>query len=166
MRSSTNACLFIIIADLSIRWNQHRRRIKRAISVYDHGFRSRQGVNARVVFPVNRTSDFIQDDRFVYAFVTAAFYSADFTQEWYDPSGICIRTRLVMQMHCFALHALIRLHVADTGAATRFGVWRMDLLVDGFRLYSDYFTLTSVITQEITGTLMSPNRALLVHTAI
>src|SRR5208337_4962906 len=34
------------------------------------------------------------------------------------------------------------------GEATQLGVWRVDLLADGFRLYSDYFSVIPIIMQE------------------
>jgi len=40
------------------------------------------------------------------------------------------------------------LDVAGNAAATKFGLWRMDLSTDNFQLYSDYFYITPIMTQE------------------
>lgn len=120
-----------------------------SVYVYDHGFAKQLLYVHGNIVPVNRTSSFTQDDLHVYAFMSAAFYSANFTQYWYDPSGN-LYYHYSRQAECVATPCSLSstLTVAGTSAATRFGLWRMDMLADGQRLFSDYFSLASVITQN------------------
>src|SRR5208337_3800709 len=37
---------------------------------------------------------------------------------------------------------------AGSPPAARTGTWRLDLLADGYRLYSDYFSILPVLTQD------------------
>lgn len=121
-----------------------------AVMVYDHGLAKQVSWTERGHFnPGNKTSSFTQNDTFVYAYVTAALYHANLTWQWYDPTGQLYSNR-TDQVQCAVAPCTFVYHfpVKDNLASTRFGLWRMDLLADGFRLYSDYFSLTPVITQE------------------
>ncbi len=122
-----------------------------AIVVYDHGLA--EGVKwtqqGKPVF-LNRTSTFTQDEASVYAFVQAAFYTANFTWEWFTPTGELYANQSSGQQECITTPCtlLTRISLRDTYAATQIGAWRMDLLADGFKVYSEYFSISSVITED------------------
>jgi hypothetical protein len=122
------------------------------VLVYDHGFA--KGIeyaprNGNVI-PINKTSVFTQDDLRVYAYVTAALYNASFTWQWFDPSGQLYlnRTNFVQCQASPCTFVFYSFFVAGRPAAARAGTWRLDLLADGYRLYSDYFSILPVLTQD------------------
>jgi hypothetical protein len=121
-----------------------------AVIVYEHGFAKKinQGRNA---VRVDMTTDFTQDDEYVYSYVRAGFYSANLTWKWYDPEGelyqVTSYEKDCITIPCYYLQSL---SIARTPAAIRFGTWRMELLADGFLLYTDFFTLKPVITEDQT----------------
>jgi hypothetical protein len=121
-----------------------------AIIVYDHAFAKqlRWTANGHIT-PVNQTSSFTQDDQVVYAYAQATFYSANFTWEWYDPNGQLYKND-TFQAQCDTSPCYVSssLWFGNSAAATKFGLWRMDLLADDFHLYSDYFYITPIMTQE------------------
>jgi hypothetical protein len=121
-----------------------------AILVSDHAFakKIRWTANGHLA-PVNQTSSFTQDEKEIYAYAQATFYSANFTWEWYDPTGQLYQNN-TSQVQCDTSPCYVSssLSVAGTAAATKFGLWRMDLSADNFLLYSDHFYLTPIMTQE------------------
>jgi hypothetical protein len=122
----------------------------RGIQVYDYGFVKEVSWTARGQIVLgNKTSSFTQDDRFVIAYVTAAFYATDLTSQWYDPTGQLYYNQTI-QADCAVSPCtfLFWLTVANSAPATTPGLWRMDLLVDGFKLYSAYFSITPVIIEN------------------
>lgn len=121
-----------------------------AAIVYEHGLAKHVDWGHRGhVIPENQSTTFTQDDPFVYAYATVALYTANLTWQWYDPTEQLYRSRVApvecAVSPCTFIDSIL---MATSYAATKFGVWRIDLLVDGFRLYSDYFRLTPVINQE------------------
>jgi len=121
-----------------------------AVIVYNHGFVTQYNRTQNGNFiPLNRTSSITQDAPFVNAYVTAGLYAANFTWQWYDPTGQPFYNRTdPVQCVISPCTFVSYFPVAGTGAATRFGLWRMELLANGFPLYSDYLSITPVITQE------------------
>ena len=122
-----------------------------SIVVYDHGFAEgvRWTQKGKPVF-LNRTSTFTQDDESIYAFVQAAFYTANFTWEWFTPTGELYANQTSGQQQCVTTPCtlLTRIGLRYTDASAQIGEWRMDLLADGSKVYSDYFSITSVITED------------------
>ncbi|HKM76087.1 MAG TPA: DUF4129 domain-containing protein [Candidatus Bathyarchaeia archaeon] len=121
-----------------------------AITIYDHGFVNQIDVTRGRFNPVNKTTTFTQDTPGIYAYVTAALYSANLTWLWYAPSGQLYFNRTV-QADCSQSPCTFFTSVYFAGkssAAAMLGTWRVDLIAGGSRLYSDYFSLTPVITQE------------------
>lgn len=117
-----------------------------AIIVYAHGFAKgmQHEPNGNVV-PLNKTSSFTQDDK-VYAYVTATLTSANFTWAWYDPTGQLYLNQTT-QAECVISPCTLAFELGYV-PATKLGLWRLDLLANGYKLYSDYFTVTPVITQD------------------
>jgi len=128
--------------------NQARAAPFVAIIVYAHGFA--KGIkyerNGNVA-PVNVTSTFTQDDPGVYAYVTAALTSANLTWIWSDPTGQVYLNRTT-QEDCVISPCTFGFYVGNIPATAKFGLWRLDLLANGYKLYSDYFSITPVITQD------------------
>ena len=126
-------------------------RASAAVLVYDYGFVKQVSYTQRGhIVLSNETSTFTQDDRFVIAYVTAALYEANLTSQWYDPTDQMVYNQTI-QAECETIPCtyLFYLSVAnDSATATRFGFWRMDLLADGFKLYSAYFSITPVIIED------------------
>jgi hypothetical protein len=122
-----------------------------AIILYDHGLAKQFSVTRNGHFvPINKTSTFTQDDSYVRAYFTATLSSANITWQWYDPTGQLYRERTDQDQctisPCFFLFTLT---IADNiPVATSFGLWTLDVLANGFPLYSDHFTLIPIITQE------------------
>lgn len=100
--------------------------------------------------PVNVTNSFSQDDQYAYAF-TEAFYSrTNFTWQWYEPDGKLYRTAsAVFDCGGNSCPFYDRISIQGSDAADKIGTWRMDLLADGAVLYSDDFTLSSVIVEQL-----------------
>lgn len=120
-----------------------------AIVVYDHEFDKQMRWSRGHLVPGNKTSSFTQDDDFVYAYLQAAFYSANFTWQWFDPDGQLYRN-FTQQATCESTPCAFvsAISLRDTEAAVRLGTWRLDFLADGFRLYSDSFSVTPIITES------------------
>lgn len=119
-----------------------------AITVLEHGF-AKQIVQGRNYVPVDKTADFTQDDAYVYSYLSAAFYSANLTWKWYDPNGqLYSSTSRDSECETTPCWFSESLQIASTPAAVRFGVWRMELLADGYPLYSDQFSIRPVITED------------------
>lgn len=126
-------------------------RVSAAVLVYDYGFakQARWSQQGHIVLS-NKTSSFTQDDRSVIAYLSAALYAANLTSQWYDPNGQMVYNQTI-QAECATSPCtfLFYLPVAnDSATATKLGLWRMDLLADGFKLYSDYFSITPVIIED------------------
>jgi hypothetical protein len=126
-------------------------RAAAAVLVYDYGFAKQASWTQRGhIVLSNKTSVFTQDDRFVIAYVSAALYAANLTSQWYDPTGQMVYNDTT-QAECETTPCtfLFYLSVAnDSATGTRFGLWRMALLADGFKLYSAYFSITPVIIED------------------
>ena len=124
-------------------------RASPAIIVLEHAFAKnyRYTSNGNIVL-INRTSSFTQDDPVVYAYIKATFYSANFTWNWYAPSGELYSSNSYTT-DCVAspCDKLASLRIQGTEAAIIPGLWRLDLLDDGSLIYSDYFSLTTITTQ-------------------
>jgi hypothetical protein len=119
-----------------------------AVKVYDYGFTNNyKYVGSHVVF--NKSSTFTQDDRFVIAYVTAALYEANLTARWYDPTGQLYYNQ-TYQEECDTTPCTFFFYLAVTyqPAAARLGLWRMDLLAAGFKLYSAYFSITPITIED------------------
>jgi hypothetical protein len=122
----------------------------RGVQVYDYGFVKQVSWTPRGQIVLgNKTSSFTQDDRFVIGYVTAAFYQSVLTSQWYDPTGQLYYNQTI-QADCATSPCtfLFWLTVADSTPATRPGLWRMDLLADGYKLYTAYFSITPVIIED------------------
>jgi hypothetical protein len=119
-----------------------------AIAVLDHAFAKnvKWASNGNMIL-INRTSTFTQDDQIIYAYVKATFYSANLTWNWYDPSGQ-LRQSNSYTANCVAspCDEDASLWISDE-VATSPGRWRLDFLAGGSLIYSDYFLLTTVITE-------------------
>lgn len=123
--------------------------------MYDHGLVKQFNSTSRGKFvPINKTSSFTQDDAFVYAYFTAALYTANITWQWYDPSGQLYNERTT-QVKCAVSPCTFvsSLTLAGSGiypapAAMRFGLWRLNVLADGNPLYSEAFSVNQVINEE------------------
>jgi len=119
-----------------------------AITVLEHGL-AKGIIYGNNYVPVDKTADFTQDDTYVYSYLSAAFYSANLTWKWYDPSG-ALYSSTSRDSECITTPCWFSesLQIADSPAAVRFGVWRMELLADGYPLYLDRFTIRPVITED------------------
>jgi len=125
-------------------------RVSAAVLVYDYGFAKQVTYTSRGhIILGNETSTFTQDDRFVIAYLSAALYAANLTAQWYEPTGHLYYNQ-TEQVECEASPCtfIFYLSVANGAAGTMFGLWRMDLLADGFKLYSAYFSITPVIIED------------------
>lgn len=120
-----------------------------AVLLYDHGFAKDIARIHGNLLPLNVTSTFTQDDVAVYAFVHIAFYSANLTWLWYDPSGHLYYSEGDVQ-ECTSTVCGFEsgIVVGNYLPAARVGLWMLNLLVDGNLLYSDHFLLNPVIRQE------------------
>jgi len=125
-----------------------------AVHVYTHGLskQAKWALNGNFI-PI-KASNFTQDDVAVYAYFQAALYSANITWQWYDPTGQLYSNRTT-QAQCQASPCTFvqGLTLAGTGiypapAATKYGLWRLVVLANGYALYSDVFSVNPVITEE------------------
>jgi len=120
-----------------------------AIVVFDHGMAKGIVYATRGhIVPVNKTNSFTEDDRFAYAFFTAALSSANVTWLWYDPNGQLFLNR-TQQISCDTSPCTYVYYfpLRHTDAATDFGVWTLTLEAGGVSLYSDQFSVKPVIKQ-------------------
>src|SRR5208283_3530807 len=125
-----------------------------AITIYDHGFVNQIDVTRGRFNPVNKTTTCAQHTPGIYAYVTAALYSANLTWLWYTPSGQLYLNRTV-QADCSQSPCTFFTGVYFAGkspAAAMLGTWRVDMIAGGSRLYSDYFSLTPVIIHHDNST--------------
>lgn len=121
-----------------------------AIVVYDHGLTKQINYTQQYHFvPGNKTSVFTQDDYWVYAYFTAALANANVTWLWIDPDGQVFRNQ-TQQLQCVASPCTFtyRFRLSYTDAATKLGLWTLTLQAGGINLYSDYFSVIPVITQD------------------
>ena len=85
----------------------------------------------------------------VYAYFTAALANANVTWLWIDPGGQLFLNQ-TQQLQCdvspctFVYYFSLR----HTDAAAKFGLWTLTLRAGGINLYSDYFSVISVILQD------------------
>lgn len=121
-----------------------------AIIVFDHGFAEQVNYTQRGhIILVNKTSTFTQDDRFVIAYFTATMSSANVTWLWYDPDGQ-VYLNQTQQLHCdvspctFVNYFSLRYK----DAASKWGLWSLTLQAGGVDLYSDYFSVIPIVTQD------------------
>lgn len=120
-----------------------------AVLVYAYGFSKGVEIahNGNLI-ALNKTSSFTQDDSVVYAWLEAAFYSANLTWKYYDPLGQLVKnqTRILqcVQSPCYAYSYM---RIAFSAIATQFGRWRLDVFNGNVKLYTDYFYLNPVLTQ-------------------
>jgi hypothetical protein len=123
-------------------------RASAAVLVYDYGFvKQVSWTHKGHIVLGHKTSSFTQNDSFVIAYVTAALYTANLTAQWYDPTGQLYYNQ-TYQEECDTSPCtfLFWFSVANTNVAT--GLWRMDLLADGFKLYSAHFSITPIIIED------------------
>lgn len=121
-----------------------------AIRIYAHGFAKQiKWTSNGNLIPVNETTSFTQDDPLVVAYAQAEFYSANLTWQWYDPNGQLYQNT-TSQYQCVTSPCYIDagLAIQYTPVATMFGLWRMNLLADGLQLYSDTFSINSVLLED------------------
>jgi len=121
-----------------------------SILVYSHGFaKAVQTASNGNLILINQTTVFTQDDLHAYAYALAAFYSANVTWEWDDPSGQQYSTATYPQ-DCTASPCYIysRLDILKHPPATRFGRWTVTLWNGNQRLYTDSLYITAVVTEE------------------
>ncbi len=121
-----------------------------AIVVYDHGLTKQITYTQKGHFgAVNKTSAFTQDDSAVLAYFTAALADANVTWLWIDPGGQVFLNQ-TQQLHCDVSPCTFTYYfpVRYTDAATKFGLWTLTLQAGGINLYSDYFSVISIITQD------------------
>ncbi|HUK49929.1 MAG TPA: hypothetical protein VLV18_02740 [Terriglobales bacterium] len=121
-----------------------------SIVVLDHAFaKNYHWTGNGHIALVNKTSTFTQDDTQVYSYVQATFYSANLTWQWYDPAGQLQQT-YSFNADCIATpcDTISGLRIGGTTLAGKIGRWRVDFLADGSLLFSDYFQLTPIVTQE------------------
>jgi len=120
-----------------------------AVLVYDHGFTKQVTWIGRGNALINKTSYFTQDDSQIVAYAKAAFYNASFTWQFYDPNGQ-LYSNTTQEQNCNVAPCTIVNYfpLKNTPAAILFGQWKMNLLANGYLLYSDNFWITPIITQE------------------
>lgn len=121
-----------------------------AININDHGLTKKIGWSSKGHFiPGNKTSVFTQDDQFIYAYFTATFASANFTWLWYEPGGQLFRnSTYAYTCSVSPCSFTYTFPLAGNEPAALPGNWRMDLEAGGQTLYSEYFTILSVVTEE------------------
>ncbi len=120
-----------------------------AIVVYDHGLTRQINYTPRGHIKVNKTSTFIQDDPVVYAYFTAALASANVTWLWYEPDGeLYLNQTQQLQCDVSPCSFINWLALEYTNASTKPGLWRFTLRAGGYDLYSEYFSVISVVTQD------------------
>jgi hypothetical protein len=123
-----------------------------AIQVYDHGFAKDITYAPRNgnVIPENKTSSFTQNDVEAYAYLVAAFYAVNFTWQWYNPDGQLYINR-TQQAQCTSTPCTVTSGLwlgRSSPANTMFGTWRLEVLANGNPLYSDYFTLSPIVSES------------------
>src|SRR5208337_2136731 len=120
-----------------------------AVIVYDHGFTKQITWVGRGNALVNKNSNFTQGDPLVIAYAKLALYNASLTWQWYDPNGQ-LYFSATQEVSCNVAPCTFAnyLPLKYTPAAILFGQWKVDLLANGFPLYSDYFWVNAIITQE------------------
>jgi hypothetical protein len=121
-----------------------------AIIVSDHGLAEQVNYTRRGhVFVVNKTSTFTQDDRFVIAYFTATMSSANVTWLWYDPDGQLYLNQ-TQQLQCDVSPCTFVKYfpLKYSDAANKFGLWSLTLQAGGIDLYSDYFSVMQIVTQD------------------
>jgi hypothetical protein len=121
-----------------------------AILVYSHGFaKDVKFARNGNLLPINQTTVFTQDDMHVYAYAIAAFYSANVTWEWDDPNGqLYLNSTFTEQCFTSPCYILGRMDIVNRIAATKFGRWMVTLWNGNVRVYTDFFYVTPVVTQE------------------
>ncbi|GEM_PF-1657608 len=120
-----------------------------AIIIYDHGVTEQLTWTKNGNFVANNTSSFTQDDRVVFAYVTAAVSSANLTWVWSNPEGQSFKND-TQQVRCDVSPCtfISYLPLAHTSAALQPGLWTVSLQAGGAILYSDHFSVTPVVTQD------------------
>jgi len=121
-----------------------------SIIVYDHGLSRQVNYTQRGHFgAVNKTSTFTQDDSVVYAYFTAALSSANVTWLWYDPQGELFLNQ-TRELSCGVSPCtfVYRFPLWSTSPAVRFGEWTMILQAGGLNLFTEHFSVISVVTQD------------------
>lgn len=121
-----------------------------AIIVYDHGLAKeiRLTSNGHLV-AVNKTSSFTQDDLHVYSYASAAFYSANITWSFYDPSGeLFYQNNHVYECTFSPCYIYDLFNIAHTSVASKFGLWSVQLSNGNTLLFTDYFYISPILTQE------------------
>src|SRR5208337_3726997 len=120
-----------------------------AVLVYDHGFTNQVTWVGRGNALINKTSYFTQDDQQIVAYAKTAFYNASFTWQFYDPNGHLYSNTTEEQTCNVAPCTIVNFFpLRNTPAAILFGEWRLNLLANGYLLYSDNFWITPIITQN------------------
>ncbi len=120
-----------------------------AIVLYDHGFSKHLLWTTRGHVLVNRTSTFTQDDAGVWAYVIAAYYNATLTWDYYDPTGQLYHNETNSEQCPVAPCTTVTyIPIRGTGAATKFGTWTLELLDEGFPVFTDHFSIAPVITEQ------------------
>src|SRR5208337_675347 len=120
-----------------------------AIVLYDHGFSKTLLWSSRGHVLVNRTSTFTQDDAGAWAYVTAAYYNATLTWDYYDPSGQLYFNRTYSeQCQVAPCTSVTFIPIHGTGAAIKLGTWTLELFDEGSPVFTDHFSITPVITEE------------------
>ena len=120
-----------------------------AVIVYDHGFTKEITWVGRGNALVNKTSYFTQDDQVVIAYAQVALYNASLTWLFYDPNGnLYSNTTRVETCNSSPCTVVGYLPLSGTPAAILIGKWKVDLLANGYLVYTDSFWVTPVLTQE------------------
>jgi len=120
-----------------------------AVVVYDHGFTKQITWVGHGNALVNKTAYFTQDDQVVIAYAKVALYNASLTWLFYDPNGnLYSNTTRAETCNSSPCTFVGYLPLSGTPAAILFGEWKMDLLANGYFVYSDSFWVEPVLTQE------------------
>jgi hypothetical protein len=122
-----------------------------AIVVYDHGLTNKPLTWTKQghFIPGNKTSVFTQDNPWVYAYFTATLANASVTWLWIDPDGqVYLNETNQIQCDVSPCSFVYSFRLGYTGAAKKFGLWTLTLQAGGIDLYSDYFSVIQVITQD------------------
>ena len=123
-----------------------------AIQVYDHGFAKDITYAPRNgnVIPVNKTSSFTQNDVEVYAYLVAAFYTVNFTWQWYNPDGQLYRS-FTEQAQCPTTPCTVTSYIyvgRYSAANTMFGTWLLEVLANGNYYTRDSFTFSPIVSES------------------